>query len=167
MLEKLRTTRRLTLGLLSLVATATAGSVAAEEFSLSAESHGLSLKIEQAYDSAGVSKPTVAINGAVLRQYAFVQRLSIVLDHTFDNGDRAVVLHHWQGGNACGGALTLFSLTEEGFLETDPVAQCAENFSASVSAEEPGAVEIATYSDEAKTSQLESWLFISDQMVKR
>ena len=148
-------------------AVAAAGTSKAEEFSFTAQNHGLTLKIDQAYDDDGVPKPKVSINGAVLRQFMFMQRLAVEFDHTSEDGNRVVAMHHWAGGNGCAGSLTLFSLSSDGFLQSEPVAECVENYSIAASQSEPGAIEIVTYSDETKTEATGSWLFLEDQMVKQ
>ena len=140
---------------------------AAEPFDFEANANGLTLAIQQSYNSDGAPRPTVSINGAVLRQFSFMQNMSIAFDKSSSTGERIVVLHHWDGGNGCAGALTLFSLTGEGFFQSRPVAMCAEDYEIEFDQEEKGAVKISASELVGGKMKPATWLFLEDQMIKK
>ena len=138
----------------------------AEPFRLEANSNGLVLTIQQDYSDDGASKPSVAINGAVLRQFSFMQKISVAFDKTNSAGERIVVVHHWEGGNACAGALTVFSLNVEGFFQSQPIAMCAEDYEIGFDQQEPDALKITASELIDGKMKPATWLFLEDQMIK-
>lgn len=142
-----------------------AGSASAEAFSRLVETHEMLLEIKQAYHADGSPNPIVSLNGATLREFSDMHRLTVVFDQTAPDGERIVVLHHWQGGNGCAGALTLFSLSNRGFLQSEPLAKCVENYSVEISPDDADELKISAYTDSTRAVSKQFWLYIDGEVI--
>lgn len=140
--------------------------VVAEDFSFRKEAHGMVLEIKQTYRTNGVSEPSIAINGAPIRYFSDMQNISIAFDGTLENEEAVLIVHHWEGGAGCEGALTIFSLSDTGFFQSRPIADCAAHFAAKVSFNDPAELLILTYEDEGKTREALSWRYLFGQVLE-
>ncbi|MEM7215942.1 MAG: hypothetical protein AAF423_10405 [Pseudomonadota bacterium] len=140
----------------------------AESFKHVSKDSGNVLEIEQSYSEDGVSQPRVSINGAVLRDFSLKQKLTLVYSDKLDDAEEVTVIHHWDGGNACSGNLTVFSLSKDGFFQSSDLGNCTETYEAAVINDEGFKVlEIKTYQDETKETESGRWHYSDGFVAKR
>ncbi|MEM7597019.1 MAG: hypothetical protein AAF382_04920 [Pseudomonadota bacterium] len=140
----------------------------ADAFQHSVTKGGVTLEIEQAYSDAGVSQPSVRLNGAVLRAFSFKQTLTLAFSGTLAGAEEIAVLHHWDGGNGCAGNVTVFSLSEDGFYQSADLGNCTEGYDVSVTQEDGlDLLVIETYQTEAKAQKTGHWQYFDGTLVDR
>ena len=144
-----------------------AASASADGFRHVMEQGDNKVLIEQAYSDDGAPRPVVSINGAVIRDFAFAQRLSLVLDAQM-NEEAIALVHHWQGGNGCSGELVLFSLSPEGFYRSPAFGGCTETYDSTIIQQDGlSMVEITTYTSGDRAEAIGTWRYHDGSLIKK